>query len=99
MIWAGLLSTGCPLRRPNGRAGSLLVPRSSRRPFSVAPTSFKLASAFAGHRRKLQSRSASVEFQPVDEPRLLTRAYRFTSVLLLAARIYSRYKAIQLWSR
>src|SRR5689334_23049960 len=50
-------------------------------------------------RRKLQSRSASVEFQPVDEPRLLTRAYRFTSVLLLAARIYSRYKAIQLWSR
>jgi predicted unusual protein kinase regulating ubiquinone biosynthesis (AarF/ABC1/UbiB family) len=35
----------------------------------------------------------------VSEPRLPTRVYRFTSVLLLAARIYSRYKAVQLWSR
>jgi ubiquinone biosynthesis protein len=36
---------------------------------------------------------------PIPEPRLLTRAYRFTSILLLAARIYGRYKAIQLSSR
>jgi predicted unusual protein kinase regulating ubiquinone biosynthesis (AarF/ABC1/UbiB family) len=35
----------------------------------------------------------------VPEPGLHTRVYRFTSVLVLAARIYSRYKAIQLWSR
>ncbi len=28
-----------------------------------------------------------------------TRVYRFISVLVLAGRIYSRYKAIQLWSR
>jgi predicted unusual protein kinase regulating ubiquinone biosynthesis (AarF/ABC1/UbiB family) len=42
----------------------------------------------------------SVDFQKsVPEPRLPTRVYRFTSVLLLAARIYSRYKVIQLWSR
>jgi len=41
-----------------------------------------------------------VDFQEsAPEPRLPTRAYRFISVLLLAARIYSRYKAIQLWSR
>jgi predicted unusual protein kinase regulating ubiquinone biosynthesis (AarF/ABC1/UbiB family) len=41
-----------------------------------------------------------VDFQKsVPEPRLPTRVYRFISVLLLAARIYSRYKAIQLWSR
>jgi predicted unusual protein kinase regulating ubiquinone biosynthesis (AarF/ABC1/UbiB family) len=42
----------------------------------------------------------SFDFQPsVPEPRLATRVYRLTSVLMLAARIYSRYKAIQLWSR
>ena len=34
----------------------------------------------------------------LPEPSLPTRVYRFGSVLLLAARIYSRYKAIQLWS-
>jgi predicted unusual protein kinase regulating ubiquinone biosynthesis (AarF/ABC1/UbiB family) len=43
--------------------------------------------------------------QPIDfpksvlEPRLPTRIYRFASVLSLAARIYSGYKSIQLWSR
>jgi predicted unusual protein kinase regulating ubiquinone biosynthesis (AarF/ABC1/UbiB family) len=42
----------------------------------------------------------SVNFpESIPEPRLLTRAYRFASVLLLAVRIYSRYKAIQLSSR
>jgi ubiquinone biosynthesis protein len=41
-----------------------------------------------------------IDFQvSVPEPRWLTRVYRFSTVLLLAARIYSRYKAIQLWSR
>jgi predicted unusual protein kinase regulating ubiquinone biosynthesis (AarF/ABC1/UbiB family) len=40
------------------------------------------------------------DYQNSDpEPRLPTRIYRFASVLLLASRIYSRYKAIQLWSR
>jgi len=48
----------------------------------------------------LGAHSSSFDFQQsVIEPRLLPRAYRFTSVLLLAARIYGRYKAIQLWSR
>jgi predicted unusual protein kinase regulating ubiquinone biosynthesis (AarF/ABC1/UbiB family) len=50
-------------------------------------------------------RSSLLATHPVDyhdsvpEPRLRTRVYRFASVLLLASRIYSRYKAIQLWSR
>ena len=35
----------------------------------------------------------------VAAPPLPTRVYRFANVLLLASRIYSRYKAIQLWSR
>jgi predicted unusual protein kinase regulating ubiquinone biosynthesis (AarF/ABC1/UbiB family) len=35
----------------------------------------------------------------IPEPGLATRTYRFASVLMLAARIYSRYKVIQLWSR
>jgi predicted unusual protein kinase regulating ubiquinone biosynthesis (AarF/ABC1/UbiB family) len=44
--------------------------------------------------------NASFDFQPsVSEPRWPTRIYRLTSVLILAARIYSGYKAIQLWSR
>jgi predicted unusual protein kinase regulating ubiquinone biosynthesis (AarF/ABC1/UbiB family) len=37
--------------------------------------------------------------QPVAQPPLATRVYRFASLLVVAARIYSRYKAIQLWSR
>ena len=42
----------------------------------------------------------SIDFQKsVPEPGLCTRVYRFASVLLLAGRIYSRYKAIQQWSR
>jgi ubiquinone biosynthesis protein len=42
----------------------------------------------------------SFDFPPlVPEPRWPTRIYRLTSVLILAARIYSGYKAIQLWSR
>jgi predicted unusual protein kinase regulating ubiquinone biosynthesis (AarF/ABC1/UbiB family) len=41
-----------------------------------------------------------VDFQEsVPEPRLPTRVYRFASVLMLAGRIYTCYKAIQLWSR
>jgi predicted unusual protein kinase regulating ubiquinone biosynthesis (AarF/ABC1/UbiB family) len=41
-----------------------------------------------------------VDYQnSVPEPGLLTRVYRFASVLRLASRIYGRYKAIQLWSR
>jgi predicted unusual protein kinase regulating ubiquinone biosynthesis (AarF/ABC1/UbiB family) len=48
----------------------------------------------------LPTANNSINFQKsVPEPYLPTRVYRFTSVLLLAARIYSRYKAIQLWSR
>ncbi|HJU09451.1 MAG TPA: AarF/UbiB family protein [Candidatus Binataceae bacterium] len=44
--------------------------------------------------------SAPIHFQDsIPEPHLITRVYRFASVLVLAARIYSRYKAIQLWSR
>src|SRR5260370_7883319 len=35
----------------------------------------------------------------MPEPRAITRAWRFCSVLWLAARIYIGYKAIQLWSR
>jgi predicted unusual protein kinase regulating ubiquinone biosynthesis (AarF/ABC1/UbiB family) len=37
--------------------------------------------------------------QSAPEPRIHVRAYRFASVLYLAARIYIGYKAIQLWSR
>jgi len=35
----------------------------------------------------------------MPEPRAITRAWRFCSVVWLAARIYIGYKAIQLWSR
>jgi predicted unusual protein kinase regulating ubiquinone biosynthesis (AarF/ABC1/UbiB family) len=35
----------------------------------------------------------------MPEPRAITRAWRFCSVVWLAARIYTGYKAIQLWSR
>ena len=35
----------------------------------------------------------------MPEPRAITRARRFCSVVWLAARIYTGYKAIQLWSR
>jgi predicted unusual protein kinase regulating ubiquinone biosynthesis (AarF/ABC1/UbiB family) len=49
---------------------------------------------------KLPSPNDPADFpKSILEPRWPTRVYRFTSVLLLAARIYSRYKAIQLWSR
>ena len=37
--------------------------------------------------------------QSAPEPRIHVRAYRFASVMSLAARVYIRYKAIQLWSR
>ncbi len=48
----------------------------------------------------MSTANPSIDFPTsAPEPRRLTRAYRFTSVLLLAARIYSGYKAIQLWSR
>src|SRR6266851_1015919 len=35
----------------------------------------------------------------MPEPRAITRAWRFCSVVWLAARIYTGYKAIQLWAR
>ena len=48
----------------------------------------------------MSSPNSSVDFRPsLPEPSLPTRLYRFSSLVLLAARIYSRYKAIQLWSR
>jgi aarF domain-containing kinase len=44
-------------------------------------------------------KTSKVPEQNGAEPGLLTRAYRFWSVVWLAARIYSGYKTAQIWSR
>jgi predicted unusual protein kinase regulating ubiquinone biosynthesis (AarF/ABC1/UbiB family) len=46
----------------------------------------------------LASIESTPEFQ-APEPGLLTRAYRFWSVIWLAVRIYVGYKTVQVWSR
>lgn len=48
----------------------------------------------------MASSDSSSEFRDTaSEPGLLTRAYRFWSVVWLAAKIYLGYKTVQLWSR
>jgi len=99
----GLLTKCSPLgERPKAWAGGVFAPLRVWPGFSPRSPSFKLAPGL----RCLEGSAAlltannPVDFQKsAPEPWLPTRIYRFASVLLLASRIYSRYKAIQLWSR
>src|SRR6185437_1926562 len=68
--------------------------------FSGQSTSSRLVRSVAISPLALSASTTSFDFQrTAPEPRLLVRARRLCAVIWLAARIYLRYKAIQLWAR